>query len=75
MVPAEQIVMALTPDSTVRSAAVPSAIDLMHRFLVGEFGLDPREMTVVGRGEDEPLLSDGTEHAHAINRRVEVVRR
>jgi len=133
VVPAEQIVMALTPDSTVRSAAVPSAIDLMiqfdfdsarltatgraqvselgkalrrqqaaielvghsdeqgtasynrdlsvrraesvHRFLVGEFGLDPREMTVVGRGEDEPLLSDGTEHAHAINRRVEVVRR
>ena len=47
----------------------------VRAYLVDEFGLDPRDIDVEGRGEDELLDSDTTDAAHSVNRRVEVVRR
>ena len=44
-------------------------------FLVEEFGLDPRNMDVEGRGEDDLLFAETTEAAHSLNRRVEVILR
>ena len=130
-VSADQIVTALTPDDTIRSATVRTTIDLainfefdsdrltstgreqarelglalerrradillvghtdevgtreynaglsirraeaVRRFLVDEFDLDARNISVQGRGEEQLLLDEPTDAAHAINRRVEVV--
>ena len=47
----------------------------VRAYLVDEFGFDPRDITVEGRGEDQLLDEETTEAAHAVNRRVEVVRR
>ena len=43
--------------------------------LVYEFGLNYRDIEVDGRGENELLSDEWTEAAHAVNRRVEVIRR
>ena len=48
--------------------------EAVRRFLVDEFGLDARTISVQGHGEDELLVDERTETAHAINRRVEVIR-
>ena len=42
-------------------------------YLVDEFGFDPHDIDVEGRGEDELLDREMTEAAHAVNRRVELV--
>ena len=47
---------------------------VVRRFLVDEFGFDPRDIEVEGRGEDELLSRGTTEAAHSVNRRVEVIR-
>ena len=44
-------------------------------FVVEEFGVDRSSVDVEGRGEDEFLFTEGTEAAHSLNRRVEVVLR
>lgn len=44
-------------------------------FVVEEFGLDPSNVDVEGRGEDQPLFTETTEAAHSLNRRVEVILR
>ena len=46
----------------------------VRAYLVSEFGFDPRDIDVDGWGEDELLDRETTEAAHAVNRRVEVVR-
>ena len=47
---------------------------VVRRFLIDEFGFDPRDIEVEGRGEDELLSRGTTEAAHSVNRRVEVIR-
>ena len=47
---------------------------VVRRFLVDEFGFDPQDIEVEGRGEDELLSHRTTEAAHSVNRRVEVIR-
>ena len=47
----------------------------VRAYLVDEFGFDPRDIDVDGRGEDDLLDAEMTEAAHAVNRRVEVVAR
>ena len=47
---------------------------VVRRYLVDEFGFDPRDIEVEGRGEDELLSRGTTEAAHSVNRRVEVIR-
>ena len=47
----------------------------VRAYLMDEFGFDPRDIDVDGRGEDELLDPEMSEAAHSVNRRVEVVRR
>ena len=54
---------------SVRRAAAVRA------YLTDEFGFDARDIDVEGQGEDQLLDEETTEAAHAVNRRVEVVRR
>ena len=53
---------------SVRRAAAVRA------YLTDEFGFDARDIDVEGRGEDALLDRETTDAAHAVNRRVEVVR-
>lgn len=48
--------------------------EALREYLVDEFGFDPLDIDIEGRGEDEPVDTAMTEAAHAVNRRVEVVR-
>ena len=47
----------------------------LRDFMVDEFGLDPRNVDVDGRGEDDLLFTETTDAAHRLNRRVEVILR
>lgn len=51
--------------------------EAVRDYLVDGFGLDPRDVDieVEGRGERDPMSSLETDAAHALNRRVEVIRR
>lgn len=51
--------------------------EAVRDYLLDGFGLDPRDVDieVEGRGERDPMSSLETDAAHALNRRVEVVRR
>ena len=51
--------------------------EAVRDYLVDGFGLDPREVDieVEGRGERDPISPLETDAAHALNRRVEVIRR
>lgn len=50
------------------------AVDRAHgarQYLVSR-GVDPRTITVAGRGEREPVADNGTQAGRALNRRVEI---
>ena len=51
--------------------------EAVRDYLVDGFGLDPRDVDieVEGRGERDPISPLETDAAHALNRRVEVIRR
>ena len=48
--------------------------ETVRAYLLDEFGFDPRDVDVDGRGEDALLDGTTTEAAHSVNRRVDVVR-
>ena len=75
--PAEWVLVGHTDEQGARSynrALSVRRAESVRAYLVDEFGFDPRDIAVEGRGEDELLDGETTEAAHAVNRRVEVAR-
>ncbi|MEJ2039925.1 MAG: OmpA family protein, partial [Desulfosarcinaceae bacterium] len=57
------------PDNAALSLARARAV---ARYLQPRLNLTPAQVTVVGKGADEPIASNATEEGRALNRRVEV---
>ena len=75
--PAEWMLVGHTDAQGARSynrALSVRRAESVRAYLVEEFGFDPRDIAVEGRGEDELQDRETTEAAQAVNRRVEVVR-